>query len=107
YGDHRDLHSFPTRRSSDLGEGFRDAALWIAQNSPVRNPKILSAYAGGAVLAPWLTFQGVRDPEKAHFIVTYIASDQRDYDKRTREFAIGHPLHVVSYQGRAYVSIFM
>src|SRR5260221_5293181 len=24
YGDHRDLHSFPTRRSSDLAEGERE-----------------------------------------------------------------------------------
>src|SRR5437764_881209 len=24
YGDHRDLHSFPTRRSSDLGAGTRE-----------------------------------------------------------------------------------
>src|SRR5438034_11479454 len=26
YGDHRDLHSFPTRRSSDLATGFPDGA---------------------------------------------------------------------------------
>src|SRR5690606_42006245 len=27
YGDHRDLHSFPTRRSSDLAEVIREAKL--------------------------------------------------------------------------------
>src|SRR4030066_1068608 len=26
YGDHRDLHSFPTRRSSDLGSSVRPSA---------------------------------------------------------------------------------
>ncbi|HEX6765150.1 MAG TPA: hypothetical protein VF103_06720, partial [Polyangiaceae bacterium] len=89
------------------GEGFRDAALWIAENSPVQNPSILSAYAGGAVLAPWLRFQRVRDPEKAHFILTYIASEQRDADRTPRSFAVGEPLHQVIYQGRTYVNIFM
>src|SRR5439155_20331826 len=30
YGDHRDLHSFPTRRSSDLGEaGLKEEASFI------------------------------------------------------------------------------
>src|SRR5207302_3998035 len=30
YGDHRDLLSFPTRRSSDLAERFEDAAAELA-----------------------------------------------------------------------------
>src|SRR5688572_32490732 len=29
YGDYRDLHSFPTRRSSDLNNSFRDHYLGV------------------------------------------------------------------------------
>src|SRR5690349_25128659 len=34
-GDHRDLHSFPTRRSSDLGGAWRDCA-WFCDRSAQR-----------------------------------------------------------------------
>src|SRR5262249_62195575 len=39
YGDHRDLHSFPTRRSSDLDEDDRaDRAREILGNDRKREP---------------------------------------------------------------------
>jgi hypothetical protein len=103
--------SYPGLRCEEIitlgqGEGFRDAALWIDANSPVKNPSILSAYAGGAVLTPWLDFRRVREADKAHFILTYIAADQRGQDAATRRHALGEPLHEVRYQGRTYVRIF-
>jgi 4-amino-4-deoxy-L-arabinose transferase-like glycosyltransferase len=89
------------------GEGFRDAALWIKANSPVKVPRVLSAYAGGAVLSPWLAFRRVKDARKAHFVVAYMASDQRGRDTRTRDAALGEPLHEVRFQNRTYVRVFM
>jgi hypothetical protein len=88
------------------GEGFRDAALWIAKHSPVKNPYVLSAYANGAVLSPWLRFRRVRDGSQAEFVVTYLSSDQRNLDPATRRFAVGEPLHEVRFDDRTYVRIF-
>src|SRR5438045_6750659 len=36
YGDHRDLHSFPTRRSSDLGAPARLSAIHSFAKAPLR-----------------------------------------------------------------------
>src|SRR5262249_43169450 len=57
--------SYPGLRCEDVitlgnGEGFRDAALWMKEHRPVRVPNVLSAYAGGAVLRPWLEFKRVK-----------------------------------------------
>jgi hypothetical protein len=104
--------SYPGLRCEEVitlgqGEGFRDAALWIKANSPVKTPSVLSAYAGGAVLSPWLSFRKAKDAQKAHFVVAYISSDQRGRDTRTRDAALGEPLHEVRFQDRTYVRIFM
>src|SRR5207253_9027788 len=53
YGDHRVLHSFPTRRSSDLAAGA--AAAWTALQ-PDQSALALLLLAGGLVAAgaAWL-----------------------------------------------------
>src|SRR5205814_9668218 len=48
YGDHRDLHSFPTRRSSDLAE-WREPWPPSPQPAKVRAPCCSSATASWAV----------------------------------------------------------
>ena len=88
------------------GEGFRDAALWIAEHSPVRHPNVLSQYAGGAVMTPWLPFRRVRAAKDAHFVVTYIASEQRALDRGVQTQAVGEPLHEIRYENRTYVRIY-
>jgi hypothetical protein len=103
--------SYPGLRCEDVitlgnGEGFREAARFIAKHSPVKNPSVLSAYAGGAVLSPWLRFRRVRDGKQADFVVTYLSSDQRGLDPATRRFAVGEPLHEVRLDGRTYVRVF-
>src|SRR5438309_7922608 len=44
YDDHRDLHSFPTRRSSDLGPGRPGAPSWGTGTSSSRH----GCWPGGA-----------------------------------------------------------
>src|SRR5882762_9575330 len=54
YGDHRDLHSFPTRRSSDLDTrtgGIRAMTITDDIVKSLRNPTPLYAVAGTADLA--------------------------------------------------------
>src|SRR5690349_24140183 len=40
YGDHRDLHSFPTRRSSDLCDKGRYGYEWVHSDDRVRAPMV-------------------------------------------------------------------
>src|SRR5690349_22269147 len=45
YGDHRDLHSFPTRRSSDLP--WDGCELWLAELDAGGSPRSPRCIAGG------------------------------------------------------------
>jgi hypothetical protein len=88
------------------GEGFREVALWIRKHSKVKSPKVRSAYAEGAAMRPWLNFTHPKKPSDAHFVVTYIASDQRQRDQELREFTVGRPLHRVILDGKVYAQIY-
>jgi len=88
------------------GEGFRDVARWISEHSRLEKPTVLSAYGRGAMLRPWLNFVRAESGKDAHFVVTYIASDQRRRDLDILPFAVGDPLHEVRYQGRVYARIY-
>jgi len=102
---------YPGLRCEDVitiggGEGFRDVGRWIAQHSNTKSPKVLSAYSGGEAMRPWLDFRPPATGDEAEFVVTYIASDQRQLDQEIRAFAIGPPLHEVAYDGRVYSRIY-
>jgi 4-amino-4-deoxy-L-arabinose transferase-like glycosyltransferase len=88
------------------GEGFREVALWIRRHSKVKAPKVRAAYYHGAVMHPWLHFTRVKDAASAQFIVTYIASDQRQREQEVRQFTVGEPLHQVILDGRVYAEIY-
>src|SRR5690606_41810492 len=47
YRDHRDLHSFPTRRSSDLGLGYATASGDAAKNRTIASMSLVTG-AGGS-----------------------------------------------------------
>jgi hypothetical protein len=102
---------YPGLRCEDVitvgwGEGFRDAARFISEHSRSKRPTILSAYARGALMRPWLDFRRAASGRDAHFVVTYIASDQRGLEQGLLDYAVGEPLHEVRYQGRTYVRIY-
>src|SRR5436190_4539620 len=48
-GDHRDLHSFPTRRSSDL-VNVPEGCIIDAEGKPTTDPKVFYANPPGAIL---------------------------------------------------------
>src|SRR5581483_3772536 len=53
-GDHRDLHSFPTRRSSDLSQGNAEAAAWAAGHLRTDLPGVTGpAPIACAFATPW------------------------------------------------------
>src|SRR6185437_16927434 len=57
YGDHRDLHSFPTRRSSDLVLARPDTAVVVVVVALVLRPGWLRAIGAAlAVTLPWYVF---------------------------------------------------
>ncbi len=88
------------------GEGFRAAARWIAAQSPRRTPTVLSAYARGVVMTPWLHFRRARRGDDADFVVTYLSSEQRGLDAGVNRFAVGKPAHEIRFEGRTYVRIY-
>jgi len=103
--------SYPGLRCENVitigqGEGFREVARWIAGHSRLKKPTVLSAYARGAMMRPWLDFRRSESGKDAHFVVTYIASDQRLRGQGVLAHAVGDPLHVVSYDGRVYSRIY-
>src|SRR5688572_32557494 len=44
YGDHRDLHSFPTRRSSDLPEKIVDFAYRAVHEMTVKSKQVIDKF---------------------------------------------------------------
>jgi hypothetical protein len=103
--------SYPGLRCEEViklghGEGFRDVALWIKKHSRVKRPTVLSAYSKGSVMRPWLDFTRPKSGADAHFVVTYIAADQRKQDQGIFAYAVGEPLHEVRYDGRVYSRIY-
>jgi hypothetical protein len=103
--------SYPGLRCEDVirlgqGEGFRDVGRWIAQHSKLRRPAVLSAYSKGSVMRPWLDFVRPETGASAHFVVTYIGTDQRQQDQGILAFAVGDPLHEIRYDGRVYSRIY-
>lgn len=103
--------SYPGLRCENVitlgqGEGFRDVARWIARHSKLKRPTVLSAYSRGSVMRPWLKFDRPASGATAHFVVTYIAAEQRGQDRDVLAFAVGEPLYEVRYDGRVYSRIY-
>src|SRR5690606_41455525 len=70
YDDHRDLHAFPTRRSSDLATLSSGLAEWVRQES-CRSSGITRLVLGGGCFHNKLLIQGVMDSLSDNSICLY------------------------------------
>ena len=49
----------------------------------------------------------MREASSAHFVVTYLSTEQRKTRSQTRRYDDETPAHEVRYQDRTYVKIFL
>src|SRR5690349_24140714 len=79
YGDHRDLHSFPTRRSSDLFDATVTAELLVGTGVNAR-------------YGTWIRVTQEQTPHPWHLVVASLRSEEHTSELQSRRDLVCHLL---------------
>jgi hypothetical protein len=91
-----------------FGQGMREAALWIAQNTPRPRPRIFVPMHGGA-MRPWLAYDSVNDILEADFVVLNLSAHQRRVAYSTlRKYTLHlKPSFEIVLSGNPYAQVYV